>query len=91
MTNKLHKNLQTLDQQIESGTGRPYRMSGVSIKYNTPAKWVKGQQMHYTVYTFKYLDKLQGKFEIEIDPYFKIIRKTIYKIDGSIIKNTILK
>lgn len=91
MKNSLHKNLQTLDRQIETKTNRPYRMIGVEIKHDTPPKWVQGQEMHYTVYTFKYLDAASGKIEIEIDPYFKIIRKTIYKNDNSIAKNIYLK
>lgn len=69
---KLHLNFET---QI-SPTGRPLRLSGVSLKTKLPAEWIKDQgYRHGTIYTFRYLDNDSEFVSFEFNAKGKFVCK----------------
>lgn len=57
-----------------SPLGREFRISGISIDYSKPPKYIKGNARHCTTYTFIYLDT-QELFSFYFDEYDKFVCK----------------
>lgn len=57
-----------------SPLGREFRLSGISIDYSKPPKWINGNTRHCTAYTFIYLDR-QELFSFYFDEYDKFVCK----------------
>ena len=57
-----------------SPLGREFRLSGISIDYSKPPKWINNNAMHCTTYTFIYLDT-QELFSFYFDEYDKFLNK----------------
>ena len=65
--------LDTINEQI-SPLGRPFRLSGISIDYSKPSKYINNNARHCTTYTFIYLDT-QELFSFYFDEYDKFVNK----------------
>ena len=61
------------DIQI-SPLGREFRLSGISIDYSKPPKWINNNARHCTTYTFIYLDTRE-LFSFYFDEYDKFLNK----------------
>ena len=61
------------DIQI-SPLGREFRLSGISIDYSKPPKYINGNARHCTTYTFIYLDTKE-LFSFYFDEYDKFLYK----------------
>ena len=57
-----------------SPLGREFRLSGISIDYSKPPKWINNNARHCTTYTFIYLDT-QELFSFYFDEYDKFVCK----------------
>ena len=57
-----------------SPLGREFRLSGISIDYSKPPKYINGNAKHCTTYTFIYLDT-QELFSFYFDEYDKFLYK----------------
>ena len=57
-----------------SPLGREFRLSGISIDYSKPPKWINNSARHCTTYTFIYLDT-QELFSFYFDEYDKFLNK----------------
>lgn len=57
-----------------SPLGREFRLSGISIDYSKPPKYIKGSPRHCTTYTFIYTDN-QELFGFYFDEYDKFVCK----------------
>lgn len=57
-----------------SPLGREFRLSGISIDYSKPPKYINGNARHCTAYTFIYLDT-QELFSFYFDEYDKFLNK----------------
>lgn len=57
-----------------SPLGREFRLSGISIDYSKPPKYINGNARHCTTYTFIYLDT-QELFFFYFDEYDKFLNK----------------
>lgn len=57
-----------------SPLGREFRLSGISIDYSKPHKWINGNARHCTTYTFIYLDTKE-LFSFYFDEYDKFVNK----------------
>lgn len=50
-----------------SPQGRPIRLSGISKNATVPEKWIEGGYKNHWIYTFRYLDSLDGFVSFEFD------------------------
>ena len=66
-------NLDPINEQI-SPLGREFRLSGISIDYSKPPKYINNNARHCTTYTFIYLDT-QELFSFYFDEYDKFVCK----------------
>ena len=66
-------NLDPINEQI-SPLGREFRLSGISIDYSKPPKYINNNTRHCTTYTFIYLDT-QELFSFYFDEYDKFVCK----------------
>ena len=57
-----------------SPLGREFRLSGISIDYSKPPKWINNNARHCTTYIFIYLDT-QELFSFYFDEYDKFLNK----------------
>ena len=57
-----------------SPLGREFRLSGISIDYSKPPKYINNNARHCTTYTFIYLDT-QELFSFYFDEYDKFLYK----------------
>lgn len=57
-----------------SPLGRQFRISGISIDYSKPPKYINNNARHCTTYTFIYLDT-QELFSFYFDEYDKFVCK----------------
>ena len=57
-----------------SPLGREFRLSGISIDYSKPPKYINNNARHCTTYTFIYLDT-QELFSFYFDEYDKFVCK----------------
>ena len=57
-----------------SPLGREFRLSGISIDYSKPPKYINNNARHCTTYTFIYLDT-QELFSFYFDEYDKFVSK----------------
>ena len=57
-----------------SPLGREFRLSGISIDYSKPPKYINGNARHCTTYTFIYLDTKE-LFSFYFDEYDKFVCK----------------
>lgn len=57
-----------------SPLGREFRLSGISIDYSKPPKWINNNARHCTTYTFIYLDTKE-LFSFYFDEYDKFLNK----------------
>jgi hypothetical protein len=62
-------------EEQTSKSGRPFRLSGVSLVMTKPAVWVDKILMHGTIYSFRYLDADSEFFAFEFDPFNNFISK----------------
>ena len=59
-----------------SKSNRPFRLSGSRMHTTIPAKWIDGVLNHHFIHTFRYLDKQDGFFEVEVDYENKFVSLT---------------
>ena len=57
-----------------SPLGREFRLSGISIDYSKPPKYINNNARHCTTYTFIYLDT-QELFSFYFNEYDKFLNK----------------
>ena len=57
-----------------SPLGREFRLSGISIDYSKPPKYINNNASHCTTYTFIYLDT-QELFSFYFNEYDKFLNK----------------
>ena len=57
-----------------SPLGRDFRLSGISIDYSKPPKWINNNARHCTTYTFIFLDTKE-LFSFYFDEYDKFLNK----------------
>ena len=50
-----------------SPNGRPIRLSGIAKNAKLPEKWVNGGYKNHWIYTFRYLDAIDGFVSFEFD------------------------
>ena len=55
------------DEQTGS-TGKPFRLSGISLVLNKPSVWIDKQLFHGTIYVFRYIGT-NDFFSVEFDPH----------------------
>ena len=62
-----------------SPQGRPIRLSGISKNLKVPEKWVensetkKNELKNHWIYTFRFIDSLDGFISFEFDYYGKFV------------------
>lgn len=66
---KLHL---TFDEQT-SPNGRPIRLSGISKNLQVPEKYINKSFKNHWIYTFRYLDAIDGFISFEFDYYGKFV------------------
>ena len=70
---------QTINLNFETqygSLGRPFRLSGTAYNLKMPEKWINGAYKHHVIHTFIYLDEKGGTFDIELDYYEKVLKKS---------------
>jgi len=70
-----HKINLNFETQV-SKSGRPFRLSGISLVLDKPAIWIDKRLTHGTKYWFRYLDKDEF-FGFEFSPDGKFVGKVI--------------
>ncbi len=60
------------DEQT-SPKGRPIRLSGIAKNLKVAEKWIDGGYKNHWLYTFRYLDALDGFITFEFDYYGKFV------------------
>lgn len=61
------------DEQ-KSPQGRPIRLSGIEKNAKLPEKYVDGSYKSHWIYTFRYIDTLDGFVSFEFDYYDKFVQ-----------------
>ena len=58
-----------------SPNGRPLRLSGIAKNTKLPEKFVNGKYRPHWIYTFRYLDNIDGFVSFEFDYNEKFLHK----------------
>lgn len=56
-----------------SPQGRPIRLSGISKNGKLSEKWINGGYKSHWIYTFRFIDDLDGFISFEFDYYDKFV------------------
>lgn len=56
-----------------SPNGRPIRLSGISKNLKLSEKYIAGSYKNHWIYTFRYLDDIDGFISFEFDYYGKFV------------------
>lgn len=59
-----------------SPQGRPIRLSSISKNLKVPEKWIDKVLKNHWVYTFRFIDDLDGFISFEFDYYDKFVGVT---------------
>lgn len=62
-------------EEQTSPNGRPLRLSGIAKNATLPEKFVNGKYRNHWIYTFRYLDNIDGFVSFEFDYNEKFLYK----------------
>lgn len=60
-------------EEQSSPQGRPIRLSGIAKNCKLPEKWTDGGYKNHWIYTFRFVDALDGFISFEFDYYGKFV------------------